>query len=608
VAFVVANAGSRRLCWIDFTSPSRQVNTSMDSLPVHKPVISPDGSMVAYGSQSIGRTVPSVMTVQSVTQDDAPRRVRSMGSGSAYLPRWWVDPQTADTFLIYADGAPINERPGWKEYNTLRQRFSSFSFSGNEELVTDEGSFHGGLSWDGQFLATGYTAAYVYDVFLHHLIPYFTPPRNGLSESIQTCNVSINPGKRNPDEILLLDFGAAQQSGVVGRPYGMHEVLFRCHSSLLPDDHVVQWYVVPDGYDRWNYVEYANHPRYAAAVGMPELDGEDNALYLIDLQDSSYLKVVSGPGVVEPWLWIDPAEVSEEPDPYPDFARYDVPARGVGQMLLARKLRLFWKRRHEVECMVLGSSPAYYGIDPAAMTSLETINMATLASDILTSNRLALNYGFNHASKLKAIVVSFEHGFFDYDLYPYDPWLTGLYDSRGYVLDRTNNFWTDGIPAEIDEKIAAFDSATAWRETAPNGYLPNPPAAVAWGPTTLDGDDFAFSDSLVQDNVGFITSLADSCAARGIHFVLLTFPQNPAYRDTELIGRYGPSRETYRRMAETMQTLDSTNTFFHFYDANAYGEHDYSAQEALDPNHLAHPGALKLTARVDSLLQHHLKK
>jgi hypothetical protein len=49
--------------------------------------------------------------------------------------------------------------------------------------------------------------------------------------------------------------------------------------------------------------------------------------------------------------------------------------------------------------------------------------------------------------------------------------------------------------------------------------------------------------------------------------------------------------------------MEKTNPYFHFYNANLNGNHDYTGEEAQDGNHLCPPGAQKLTARVDSLIQ-----
>ena len=79
-------------------------------------------------------------------------------------------------------------------------------FSGTSEVLCDTGSFYGGLSGDGNFLATGFGNAYLLNLRSNDLYRYFQPPKNGVSHEIQVCNVSITPGYDRQDEIMFLDF------------------------------------------------------------------------------------------------------------------------------------------------------------------------------------------------------------------------------------------------------------------------------------------------------------------------------------------------------------------------------------------------------------------
>jgi hypothetical protein len=56
-----------------------------------------------------------------------------------------------------------------------------------------------------------------------------------------------------------------------------------------------------------------------------------------------------------------------------------------------------------------------------------------------------------------------------------------------------------------------------------------------------------------------------------------------------------------------MRRLESTNPYFHFYDANCDGNHDYGDAEAYDPNHLSEFGVTKLSTRLDSIISTILK-
>ena len=81
-------------------------------------------------------------------------------------------------------------------------------------------------------------------------------------------------------------------------------------------------------------------------------------------------------------------------------------------------------------------------------------------------------------------------------------------------------------------------------------------------------------------------------------------PESPYYRSTDFYGRHGPSRETGKAIVSQLKTLqDSVYGYFHFYDANLEGNHDYADSEAADFDHLCPLGARKLSVRLDSLVK-----
>jgi hypothetical protein len=233
--------------------------------------------------------------------------------------------------------------------------------------------------------------------------------------------------------------------------------------------------------------------------------------------------------------------------------------------------------------------------------------MATISSSTLTSARLGIDYALPHAPALKAMVVSLDPGFLDYYENPADPYLIGLFDSRGYQFDRKNDFWRDSIPVAVAGKIASFDSASSWPGMDTLGYQTRHSARSGWGDTLIDGPDYSFQDSAVQINLGHIRTLADSCARRGVHLFVINFPQNPLYGPSSVVGRYGPSDSTFARVARHLAQLDSSSTYFHFRDANDDGNHDFGDHEALDANHLNHVGAERFGRRVDSLLREYIE-
>jgi formylglycine-generating enzyme required for sulfatase activity len=607
IAFVKEDNTRRRLCYIDFSAPDIAVRAIADSVPAYGPALSPNGASVAYGSRSIGFSSPSQTTVRRLTGAD-PSCVRTPPGNAAYLPSWWVDPATLDTCIVYGEGASMNNAPAWVSERTMRQHMSGLAFAGPAEAINADGSYHGGISKNGLFLATGYPNAYFYDIRLDIRIRYFLPPYSGRDDTAQVCNVSITPGVGRPDEIMFLDFGyPSKPSTVVGKPYRFHSIIFICNSCVLCNTHVKRWYEVPAGFDEWDCLKWSNHPDFAAAAAKPSGTGSGSSLFIINLKDSSYLRVASGDGLCDPYCWIDPTAVAELPDPYADFAQYDVPmeVNYGGQLQITKKLKLFWKQRAAFDVGVFGSSPAYYGVDPAYMPSFSAVNMSVFMGEMLLSEVLAMQYTLANAPNLKAVVLGLDPGFLNTNSNWADPFLNGLYDSQGYRFDKRNNFWKAGLPPEAASKIAGF-GPTSWGGFDSAGYTVER-STGSWGQPIIDKGDYAISDTFVQINLRHLAALADTFAAHAIQVLVVQYPENPAYKTTPSIARYGPSRTTYGQLVQWLDSLSQANPFFHFYDANSGGEHDYADSEAFDANHLNYLGARKLSARLDSVLNVYVK-
>lgn len=606
VVFVKEDNLRRRVCFIDFTSPAPAVRVLADTVPAYGPAISPNGSLVAFGSRGIGFSTPSQASVWRFG-DSSGLVGRTPSAASAYLPSWWVDTATGDTCLAAAEAASMNNLPSWITERTMLWRLAAGQIPAAPEVITAKGSYTGGRSKNGRYVATGYPAAYLYDLALDNRIRYFLPPYSGRDDTGQVCNLSISPGLAQPDRLMFLDFGyPLKASTVVGRAYGFHSIIFVCNSCVACPGHVQNWYEVPSGFSEWDGVRWSNHPDYASAVAMRQDSASVGALYLISLKDSSYLKVAQGKGLGDPYVWIDPSKVSELPDPYVDFAKYDVPMEASygSQTIITQKLKLFWKRHASLDVAVVGSSPAYYGVDPSAMRSFSAINMGTFMGELLLSEVLVLDYFLPH-SPLKAVVLDLDPGFLNSNYYWSDPYLDGLHDSQGFLFDQKNDFWRAGIPGPVASKITAF-GPPSWPGVDSAGYTAERHEG-GWGDTLIDKGDYALSDTFVRINLRSIAALGDTCRAHGVQLVIVHYPENPLYKYTASIGRYGPSRVTYGRIALWLDSLCAANASVHFYDANDGGDHDYATSEAFDPNHLNYLGAQKLSGRLDSLLVRYVK-
>jgi hypothetical protein len=229
--------------------------------------------------------------------------------------------------------------------------------------------------------------------------------------------------------------------------------------------------------------------------------------------------------------------------------------------------------------------------------------MGTFSSSSFISYTIACNYVLPQVANLKILIMGLDPYAMNYD--QDNPYLNGLPRTLGYQLDQANNFWKNGLPTEIKTKIAAFDSSQ-WPGYYQTGYSKGT-VSGGWGQPQIDGADYNFNDSTIQVNLVLFQKLADTLRARGVHYFVVNFPENPLYKNTTMIGRLGPSRSTYAQLSSWLRNLEQQNPYFHFYDANNGGDHDYTDAEALDCNHLNYLGARKLSGRIDSLCGTYLK-
>jgi hypothetical protein len=480
--------------------------------------------------------------------------------------------------------------------------------TGSAELLTDRGSYHGGLSSNGRFLATGYPNARFIDLSLNDTnIFIFTADHNGKNDDGQICNLSINPSKSVVDEVMFIDFGYAGVSRLLNKPYGIHSVIFVCNSNMFSDEQVRRWYEKPQGYDQWNFVEWSNHPSFATAIARTT-DYQKNSLFAINCKDSLYLRIADGGTIRDVWMWIDPAAVSEGTDPYPHFGQYDKPIQTGGQNEMAKKLRLFWKYRNDAECVIVGCSPAYFGIDPSKI-NVRTLNLAAQGFNLMTNMLITKQYILQHSSpKLKAIVTELIPYLMSVDANTMIPKMTGLYDSEGFLEDMGNGFYKDGLPKEIETKISFYDQEQWLKHDTAGFYYKREPGS-GWNVAVADTNrDFDITDSVVQAHLSSLKEMITLATQKGIQVLIVNLPQNPLYKDMKMMGLLGPSYATYHKIVAHIDSITKSNNLVRFFDAGNDGNHDFTDDEALDANHLNYKGAARMGTKIDSVLQEMLNQ
>jgi uncharacterized protein (TIGR02171 family) len=600
VACIAMAPGGGVLCCADFTGRSPRLYRYTDMKGVFLPSISPDGKWVAFCTRNEGAIDGSEVWIRQL--DSIGSALQRLDDSPAFVPRWRVDPATSDTFIIYTSSTVLNTNLLWGQTATKKQEMSGGKPFGAPQVLVADGSFHGGLSADGHYLATGYPRLRMKKLPEGELRTLFTAPLNGKQpeDTSQVCNVSIAPGLAHPDRVLFLDFGSGRTaSTVTGSVYFSHSILFMCSYSGA----VERWYGTPEGMVEWDHPEWSNLERYAVAGAKSTVDPVHRSLvYLVDLQDSTYVPILTGSDIWHPSVWIAEDSFSIDPQIALDSAGwYNEPPSHVYQQVLAMKMPMFWEFTDSIEVLLLGSSRMENGGAPQQFAPRFTVNMSFSGGGLLSARHLLEDYALNHCGRLKAVVIGLDICWFNLPGGD-DTWLTGTEHTRGFVYDRDHDFWPVGIPAGFGYAVAGAPHPEnythdqfGWYKVAGNGWGADTisvPQAWAWE-----------MDDRVAANLTALQTMAETAAVRGIQLIGVLTPMSPHYRETPVYGAYGPSRETAQEIIVRLQVIDSLNTSFTLYNANLSGSHDYTAEEFSDASHLDAAGAVKLSGRIDSVLQ-----
>ena len=610
VAFVNMVENKRYLNILDYSSSTPILRQWTDIDNVHMPMISPNGKWVAYATAGSGRVTGSEIRIRAANGE---KDIAALPD--AFAPRFWVAPNGTDTFVVYTSSMVSNETSQWPSTSTYRVRFSGGVFAGAPELITDKGSYHGGLSGDGRYCATGFTRLMIRDLDAATNRVLFTGPANGKEDgdTSQVCNVSIAPD--NSGSVLFLDFGSNSVSTLTGSRYGVHEYLFISSAN----NRVQRWYQAPAGYQGWSHPEWSNNSSYAISNASVS-SGKNPRLFIIDLDDSTYVPVVAGDNLVDPSLWIETKSNVHLPvDSYDldSLGWYNEPPAEKFQDGIAAKFPYFWRALDSVEVMFLGNSRIQAGINPEWI-SYPSFNMGHGGGGHMEVRNLIYGYVLPHGKKVRAVVMSLS---VDWFAGPHvkgngsRSWLDGIENTRGYNYDRNHNFWKQGINDTFVTLIEKAPHPELGEDTYESGWHKHEPKYVDKVFGVMNCTTWTTSEPSCQNSLDSLKLMGNELAARGIHLFIVNFPQSSLYSDRsalwtrgKIYGRYGPSWRVAHELVDSVNAMADRNNHVHFYDAYKFGNHDYSnATDFRDVDHLSKNGAEKISTRVDSIITEILK-
>ncbi|HKP94618.1 MAG TPA: TIGR02171 family protein [Fibrobacteria bacterium] len=591
LVFVNATPGVRRLAYVDYAEYPPGVREFNDAGDVFHPSISPDGEWVAYGSAPEGAVSGSRISVRRLGAAPSP----AIPVGPGFIPRWWVDPASRDTFLIYTGSAADNSQSQWASAKTWIRKWSRGT-AGEERMLIADGAFHDGRSADGRWMATGFRLLKVRDARTGSVRTLFTAPDNGKpgEDTSQVCNVSMAPDSSG--RVLFLDFGSEAVSTLTGSYYDIHAVAFLAS----PGGAVKRWFHAPRGERGWDDLEWTNHPGFAVSAATAP-DGGHGHLYLLNLQDSGAARLAGGTWLATPSLWLGAA-----PDTFStagldldSLGHYNEPSASGNLAMFANKMDLFWRRHSSLEVVFTGSSHIQWGIDPGKITRYAAFDMGYPGNGWLGQEEWIKGYALPHCPRLKVLVAEVNPGilnFPDGDFF----WRRETSQSLGAIYDRAHDFWRDGLPFGFEAWVARAPNPRPITDSTGYGHI----EGTGWGGPAAKptGSEWGLDDANYLATMARIEAFARGIAERKIHLVLLNFPTSPAYRNSDYYGAYGPRMEVGREIIRRLKALEGVSPYVHFYDAHRFGDHDYNDGDAFDSGHLDSDGAAKLTIRLDSLV------
>lgn len=579
------NDETGNLNFVNFSSGKSIVYEIQDTIDVYHPEISPDGKKVAFCTRSEGVPGKSQLYVRDLDESGA-NRIK-LNVESAAIPRWQV--VDGDTEIVYVSTTDGNQdEASWKKGSTWKVRFANGKFGTPQKIF--DGTFNGGVSLDGSLAVSG---ARLFRARLedstgdaHYTVWY---------DSAQACNVSLSEKNK---QSLFLDFGRRKEHDFIGERYGVHERLLVLDSL----GKLIRAIPSPAGY-AFDNTEWVHESDSLAVATLTNVDGAHQKIVVVNLNDSSVVEVAEGEELWHPTLWAS--------DYVPAAGGLNLDSAGVyiddEHALLSYKMKLFWKFHDSIEVALLGSSRMNQGIYPRLMSSF-ALNMSNVPNSTLSSYFLAANYVMKHAPRLKTIVVDVAP-----DLWvAYDSlWVFSQFNTPGFGYDRSHNYWEEGVSEEFLEAVAntVLPSAEDYESRVQTlGF--SPLEADRWIPNDNGRQTVELrEDSLKSNNSKTymfeferLVNLIELAASKNIDVVGLIFPQAPQYANTGAFGRHGMRRSHAMELIEKIRNLEKQYPNFHLMDENKMGNHDYTDDMAFDYDHLAYPGAIQLTERLDKFL------
>ncbi|MFA6623078.1 MAG: TIGR02171 family protein [Fibrobacteraceae bacterium] len=577
------NDATGNIAYVDYSSGMASAREIKDTIDAYHPEISPNGKLVAFCTRPEGISGNSTVYVRNL--DSTGSNLVKLNVASAAIPRWEV--VGADTSIIYVtDAGDDSDLSEWKKKSTWKVSFGSGKFGTPIKLF--DGTFNAGVSYDGKLAVTG-------SKLLRANV-------NGLDSvwygSEQACNASLS--RDSLKKTLFLDFGGKAGQSFAG-------VSYEAHKRILVADSIgklIATYPAPSGYT-FDHSEWALNAGNFAVTSLTNADGAHAKIALVNFADSSVTDLAEGNELWHPCLWINPTGTSNE-GLNPDSAGfYMTESSDVTTHIMKVKMDYFWQYYDSVRVIALGSSRSFAGVDPTVIRYGFALNLAYSAQDLASTEFFVKNYFLPLAPQLKALIITLDFDRWYVQDENFNVWFGNI---PGYIYDKNHKYWIDGVPRGMASacKNALQPSDDEYTLFSYHHGLYYD-AGIGWGTDTPEiiGDYLWHDKHLgsIAYNYNKLKSIIEQALARNVYVIAVVFPQNSNFRSTPAWGRYGLTHEQGVALADTVKELQGLYSNFVMMDEYNDGTNDYLSTDFANADHLNPTGAIKITTRIDSVLQ-----
>lgn len=574
------------LAFIDYQDGTPAVIEIRDTIDSYHPEISPDGRYVAFCTGLEGVGTSSKIYVRHL--DEKGSGLTVLDVKGAAIPRWRIT-EKGDTVIIFVSSAGNNENESsFLEQSTWMVSFEGGKFGSPQKLF--EGAYHGGVDLERNIAVTGARRLRAY--------------RNGSHEvwynGEQACNVSLSQDGLN--QTLFLDFAGKTGRDFVGKSYRTHERLFIADST----GKLVQSISAPSALT-FDHSEWVSRGDNAVAT-LVNSEGAHERIVLVNSENGSITTLVLGDELWHPNLWVEPIDtVAEHAAAFRDSAGVYYSSISASHHLSYR-MEMLWRMADMLEIVGLGNSHMAASFCASRM-KMQSLNAATMPSDMHVNLFLFKNYLIRFCPKLKYVILGLDFDLWDAKDTNRDIDLN-IGDAPGFAYDANHGYWSEGVSEEFLEKVKTsvvkdgiYNSIQSSKGFVHQNYY------IGWSV----GDDHSveiLSDSTwsddpltYEDDLAALDEFIQIAKEHHITVIGSVTPISPYYQNTGAYSRHGMRRSCAYKIYDRIKAqADSTENFILF-DENHFGNHDYGDDLSHDYDHLNTMGAVKFTSRLDSLIQ-----